>query len=140
MTVATGGTENHLLLWDVRPQGLTGSKLEKLYDHASMTVNKNAVVGDVSAMSPGGVRLGAPALTSRGFKEDEFRQVADLLVEGAQIALRIQDKVGKPLKNFVEALPGDAAIKELKKKSEALATRFPIPGFEVDPKYKPKDH
>ncbi|MFN4352980.1 MAG: hypothetical protein ACK4F6_19460, partial [Hylemonella sp.] len=56
--LATGGTDNHLLLWDLRPQGLTGSKLEKLCELAGITLNKNAVYGDRSALSPGGVRVG----------------------------------------------------------------------------------
>lgn len=54
----TDGTDNHLLLWDVRPLGLTGNKLEKLLDFAAITVNKNTVAGDKSALAPGGVRVG----------------------------------------------------------------------------------
>eukprot|EP00978_Attheya_sp_CCMP212_P037411 scaffold175957_cov60-Attheya_sp.AAC.8 len=73
--LATGGTDNHLLLWDVRSTtGLTGSKVEKLLDMVSMTTNKNSIPGDTSAMNPGGVRLGTPALTSRGFTEADFEQ------------------------------------------------------------------
>lgn len=51
--MATGGTVNHLVLWDLRPQGVTGSKMEKLCDAVSITLNKNAVVGDRSALTPG---------------------------------------------------------------------------------------
>lgn len=57
--LVTDGTENHLVLWDLRPQGVTGSKIEFLCDKANITINKNAVNGDKSALSPGGVRLGA---------------------------------------------------------------------------------
>jgi len=71
-TMATGGSDNHLILWDVRPQGLVGSKMEKVLELASISVNKNTVPGDVSALSPGGVRLGTAALTSRHFKEADF--------------------------------------------------------------------
>lgn len=56
--VITGGTDNHLFLWDLRPEGISGSKMEKACDLAHITLNKNAVVGDVSAMNPGGVRIG----------------------------------------------------------------------------------
>ncbi|MBA0616234.1 hypothetical protein Godav_016299 [Gossypium davidsonii] len=56
--LVTGGTENHLVLWDLRPLGLTGNKVEKLCDLCSITVNKNAVFGDSSALAPGGVRIG----------------------------------------------------------------------------------
>jgi len=65
----TKGTDNHLLMWDVRPHSLTGSKVEKILEQANITVNKNSVVGDKSALTPGGIRIGTPALTTRGFKE-----------------------------------------------------------------------
>ena len=56
--IVTEGTENHLILWDLRPIALTGSKMEKICDFVSITLNKNAVHGDVSALVPGGVRIG----------------------------------------------------------------------------------
>lgn len=56
--LVTDGTDNHLLLWDLRGEGLSGAKMEKACDEAHITLNKNAVVGDVSAMNPGGVRIG----------------------------------------------------------------------------------
>lgn len=73
--VQSNGTDNHLVLWNVRAGGLTGSKLEKLFELASITVNKNAILGDTSALVPGGIRVGAPALTTRGLKEKDFVQV-----------------------------------------------------------------
>ena len=79
--LVSGGTDNHLVLWDLRPLGLTGSKLEKLCDAAGITLNKNAVHGDKSAAAPGGVRLGTPALTSRGMGTEDFEQVAAMLHE-----------------------------------------------------------
>lgn len=59
-------------MWDVRPHDLTGSKVEKVFDHIRITVNKNSVVGDKSAMNPGGIRIGTPAMTTRGMKEAEM--------------------------------------------------------------------
>ncbi len=56
--LVTDGTENHLILWDLRPEGISGSKMEKACDMCHITLNKNAVVGDLSAMNPGGVRIG----------------------------------------------------------------------------------
>ena len=79
--LVTGGTDNHLVLWDLRPEGITGSKAEKACDLCHITLNKNAVVGDVSAMTPGGVRIGSPAMTSRGLKEADFDKIADFLHE-----------------------------------------------------------
>merc|ERR1712039_973781 len=66
--LATGGTDNHLLLWDLRPEGLTGSKVDAVLEAVHITANKNSIVGDKSAISPGGVRLGTPAMTTRGMK------------------------------------------------------------------------
>lgn len=69
----TNGTDNHLLLLDVRPHGLTGSKLEKACDAVHITLNKNTVIGDKSAVTPGGVRIGTPAVTSRGYNEQDMK-------------------------------------------------------------------
>ena len=62
-------------------QGINGNKMEKACDLVHITLNKNAVVGDVSALAPGGVRIGAPAMTSRGLREADFEKIADLLHE-----------------------------------------------------------
>jgi len=127
--IITNGTDNHLVLWDVRPHGLTGSKLEKLYELVSISVNKNAVYGDVSALAPGGIRLGAPALTSRGLKESDFVKIVDFLDEGVKIALDIQNKVGKQLKDFVEALKHNEKLPKLRENIENFAKHFPMPGL-----------
>jgi len=130
-TLISGGTENHLILLDLRPKGLTGSKAERVFELASITLNKNAVAGDTSALMPGGVRIGAPALTSRGFTEADFVEVANLVDEGVKICIKVQEKTGKALKDFLPALEGDADIKALKVKAEALATSHPMPGWDV---------
>merc|ERR1711970_1045087 len=85
--LASDGTDNHLLLWDVRPHGLTGSKVEKVCELASISLNRNAVHGDASALSPGGVRIGTPAMTTRGCTEDHFRQIGSFLDRTVHIAL-----------------------------------------------------
>jgi glycine hydroxymethyltransferase len=131
-TIASGGTENHLVLWDLKPQGLTGSKFEKVCDAVSITLNKNCVPGDVSAISPGGVRIGAPALTSRTMIESDFEQIADFLHEAIQIALAIQNESGPKLKDFIDLIATNNDVKALSKRVHAFATQFPMPGF--DPK------
>ena len=131
-TIATGGTENHLVLWDLKPQGITGSKYEKVCDAVSITLNKNCVPGDRSAVTPGGVRIGTPALTTRTMVESDFEQIAQFLHEALQIALKIQEKSGPKLKDFVPLLENNDEIKELAGKVHAFATEFPMPGF--DPK------
>ena len=80
------GTVNHIVMWDLRPHGLTGSKVEKVLDLMHITTNKNSVVGDKSAVTPGGIRLGTPALTTRGMKEEDMKVVADFLVKSVKIS------------------------------------------------------
>eukprot|EP00049_Salpingoeca_infusionum_P017865 m.354705 g.354705 ORF g.354705 m.354705 type:complete len:532 (+) comp17084_c0_seq1:307-1902(+) len=128
--LATDGTDNHLLLWDLRPHGITGSKMEKICDAAHITLNKNAILGDRSALSPGAVRIGTPALTTRGFTAADFEKVAELLDQALAIAKEIQAEVGKPLKGFVAALDGDARVNKLREDVKAFAGTFPLPGGE----------
>merc|ERR1712054_692240 len=108
--LATDGTENHLILWDVRPHGLTGGKVEKVCEAASISCNRNAVHGDVSALSPGGVRIGTPAMTTRGCGTKEFEKIAEFLDRCCQIALKVQQEKGKKLKDFEEGLKDHADI------------------------------
>jgi len=129
--LATEGTENHLMLWDLRPLGLTGSKMEKVFEKMHITLNKNAVHGDVSAMAPGGVRIGAPAMTSRGLKEAEFEQIGEYLHQGCQLALEAQGKSGKKLVDFIKEIEtGESAgkIAALRKNVEEWAGKFFMPG------------
>ena len=147
--LATGGTDNHLLLWNVRTLGLTGSKVEKVLEMASITTNKNSIPGDTSAINPGGVRLGTPALTSRGFNEEDFDAVAEFLHRGCQLAIEAQDSVlmsrqdagGEAaankkvlMKDFMAELSDNksiqAKIEELREEVETFASRFEMPGYE----------
>merc|ERR1712117_448140 len=113
--LATDGTDNHLVLWDLRPHGLTGSKLEKVCEAASISLNRNAVHGDASALSPGGVRIGTPAMTTRGLKEDGFVKIAEFLDRVLQISLQIQKEKGKKLKDFEQGLKDCKEIEALRK-------------------------
>jgi len=129
-TIATGGTVNHLVLWDLKPQGITGSKYEKTCDAVNITLNKNCVPGDKSAVTPGGVRIGAPALTTRKYVEADFEQVAMFLHETLEIALEIQKESGPKLKDFVALLKGNPKLDALRLKINTFATTFPMPGFD----------
>ena len=131
-TICTNGTDNHLLLWDVRPLGLTGSKIEKVCDLINISLNKNTVHGDKSAQSPGGVRIGTPALTTRGLKEADFKKVAAFLDRAVKISLDVQKSSGKKLKDFVAALPNNKDIPVLAHEVAEFATSFPMPGFDTE--------
>ncbi|KAI9296444.1 serine hydroxymethyltransferase [Neoconidiobolus thromboides FSU 785] len=128
--VVTNGTDNHCILWDLRPINLTGSKLEKVCDAAHITINKNAVHGDVSALSPGGVRLGTSSLTSRSFNIQDFIRVAYFLDRAVKIALKVQESApSKLLKDFVKELQGNEEILDLKAEVQNFARSYPMPGF-----------
>ena len=78
--IVSGGTDTHLMLVDLRPKGLTGKDAEQLLDRAGITVNKNTIPGDPqSPFVTSGIRLGTPALTTRGFAEPEMERVAELI-------------------------------------------------------------
>ena len=128
--LATGGTDNHLVLWDLKPKGITGSKFEKTCDAVCITLNKNCVPGDRSAVTPGGVRIGAPAMTTRKFVESDFEQIATFLHQALEIALKIQEKSGPKLKDFVAMLEGNDDISALRLEVNKFATTFPMPGFD----------
>uniref|UniRef100_A0A674NJ23 Serine hydroxymethyltransferase n=1 Tax=Takifugu rubripes TaxID=31033 RepID=A0A674NJ23_TAKRU len=91
-TLVSGGTDNHLVLVDLRPRGMDGARAERVLELVSITANKNTCPGDKSALTPGGMRLGTPALTSRQFKETDFEKVVAFIDEGIQIALDVKKK------------------------------------------------
>merc|ERR1711862_843675 len=127
--IATDGTENHLVLWDLRPHGLTGGKVEKVCEAASTSLNRNAVHGDVSALSPGGVRIGSPAMTTRGCGIEEFKKVGEFLDRCCQIALAVQKEKGKKLKDFEGGLKDNADVVQLREEVQAWAIGFGYPGI-----------
>merc|ERR1712178_36017 len=113
--LASDGTDSHLVLWDLRPHGLTGAKVEKVCEAVSISCNRNAVHGDASALSPGGVRIGAPAMTTRGCSKEDFKKIALFLDRCCQIALKVQQEKGKKLKDFEAGLSSCKEVKALQK-------------------------
>jgi len=127
--LVTDGTDNHLVLWDLRPAGVSGAKMQAVFDACSITLNKNSVHGDTSAMNPGGVRIGSPAMTSRGLVEADFEQIAHFLHRGVVIAQQVQAISGKKLKDFLPALEGNADVAALRDEVESFAEGFHMPGL-----------
>ncbi|KAH0642368.1 hypothetical protein KY290_033960 [Solanum tuberosum] len=133
--LVSGGSDNHLVLVDLRPMGIDGARVEKILDMASITLNKNSVPGDKSALVPGGIRIGSPAMTTRGFTEKEFVAVADFIHEGVQITLEAKKSVSTTkLQDFMKVVTSPDfnlmdKVLELQKRVEALTSQYPLPGL-----------
>ena len=159
LDLVSGGTDNHLCLVDLRSKGVDGSRVERVLELCGFIVNKNTVPGDKSAMVPSGIRMGTPALTTRGMDEADMAVVADFFARGVQVAadlkaaLLAQDKPKKTLKAFRAELldmeDGDAskaavegwtdagagaraAVADLKAEVTAFSRTFPCIGFTED--------
>ncbi|CAG8772957.1 30437_t:CDS:2, partial [Racocetra persica] len=133
--LVSGGTDTHLILMDLRSKGVDGARVERILELANIAANKNTVPGDKSAFIPGGLRVGTPAMTTRGFKESDFEQVAEFIHQGVQITNDICKKVsGTKLKDFKEYVGEDGSsepvINELKHKVIDFVKKFPTIGFE----------
>lgn len=127
--IITDGTDCHLVMWDLRPHGLTGSKVEKAMDKVGITINKNSIVGDKSAATPGGLRVGTPAMTTRGCNEAEFEKICDFSLRVIAISKRVQETCGsKKLADFLPALDNDEEIPALRQEVVAFAEQFSMPG------------
>ena len=130
--LVTKGTDNHLILWDLRKQSISGSKMEKVLEYARISVNKNTVVGDKSAASPGGIRIGTPALTSRGFREEEMVKISAFFDRAVKICQDIQQKHGVKLVDFMKGVPENIQLQSLRTEVETFAAEFPMPGFDCE--------
>lgn len=109
--LVSGGTDNHLMLVDLRPKGLNGRQAQETLDVAGITVNKNSIPFDTeSVVKGGGIRIGTPAVTTRGMKEEEMMEIADLMDEAL-------------------SSNGDASVLEkVRQKVKGLTAKYPLPG------------
>jgi glycine hydroxymethyltransferase len=108
--IVSGGTDNHLMLVDLRPKEINGKEAQEVLDRAGITVNKNAIPFDTYPIfKPGGIRIGTPAVTTRGMKEEEMLEIADLIAE----ALSKRGEAG--------------ALERVREKVRELTRRFPLP-------------
>jgi glycine hydroxymethyltransferase len=114
--VVSGGTDTHLLLLDVFSKGVRGKDAEKALDRARITVNKNAIPFDVNPpLNPSGIRLGSPAVTTRGFREPEMRETGALIAE------------------VLGSIASEDALADVRQKVEALTARFPLYDWKRSP-------
>ena len=110
LKLASGGTENHLVLTDMTSKGLSGKQAEQALGRAGITVNKNLIPYDTrKPLDPSGVRFGTAALTTRGLKEDAFKQVAGWIIA------------------VVEAPEDAARIESIRKEIQAFTSHYPVP-------------
>jgi glycine hydroxymethyltransferase len=113
--VVSGGTDNHLMLVDVTPLGVTGKEAEAILDSVGITVNKNAIPFDpLPPNTASGIRVGTPATTTRGFGQEEMREVGDLIVG----AIRDRDD--------------ETAKQTLSERVRQICARFPVPGLPAE--------
>ena len=106
--IISGGTDTHLMLVDVFSKGMFGSEAEKALGEAGITVNKNAIPFDANPpMKPSGIRIGTPALTTRGMKEEEMRQVGRWISEALhhRTEAAVLGKIRKQVLGLAEAFP-----------------------------------
>jgi glycine hydroxymethyltransferase len=114
--IVSGGTDTHVMLLDVFSKGLRGKEAEQALDHARITVNKNAIPFDTNPpMNPSGIRLGSPAVTTRGFREPEMREVGALIAE------------------VLQHLGDEKVTASVRQKVESLTARFPLYAWKLDP-------
>lgn len=134
--LVSGGTDNHLVLINVKAsKGIDGARVERILELACIATNKNTVPGDTSALNPGGIRMGAPALTSRGFLEKDFEQVARFFDRAVQIAIKLKNtEQGKKMKGFRELCAAgpsvDPELVKLRQEVSDFACTFPTVGFD----------
>src|SRR6184192_3251567 len=108
--IVSGGTDNHLMLVDLRPKDLNGKDAQEVLDRAGITVNKNAIPFDTSSpFKPGGIRVETPAVTTRGMKEEEMLEISDLMAEA--------------LTNHTD----EAELNRVRDKVREVTRRFPLP-------------
>ncbi|KAJ5439454.1 Serine hydroxymethyltransferasecytosolic [Penicillium daleae] len=130
--LVSDGTDSHMVLVDLRPKSLDGARVEAVLEQINIACNKNSIPGDKSALTPCGVRIGAPAMTSRGMGEEDFKRIAGYIDQSITLCKKIQSELPKEankLKDFKAKVASESVpeILELRKEISAWASTFPLP-------------
>lgn len=130
--IVSGGTDNHLMVVDMRPRKTDGARVEKILGEALIAANKNTILGDKSAMRPSGIRLGTPPMTSRGLLEKDFVQIAEYFDRAVDIARSVSAQTpSRKFKDFVHAVDEKNIarddIDKLREEVGAFAEKFFYP-------------
>ena len=132
--LSTGGTDNHILLINLKNKGVSGAKIEYLCEQVNISLNKNSVFGDTSAANPSGIRIGTAALTTRNFKEEDFIKVGEFIDSVVCLAQIIQERSGKKLVDFKKYITENEDIQQnvwtLSEEVTEFAWAFPFIDFE----------
>ena len=140
-TIVGGGTDNHLVLIDLKNKGVDGARVERVLELVGVASNKNTVPGDKSAMKPGGLRMGSPAMTTRGLQPDDFTRVGEIVDRAVTITQHLDKKAkdsaeanGRKnpgsIKAFTEFLGDGNEVKdivELRREVESWIGTFSLP-------------
>lgn len=127
--VVTNGTDNHIVLINLKNKNVTGSKFEKIAEMCNVSLNKNTIAIDKSALNPSGIRLGTSAMTTRGFIETDFEFVANIINDICNLITNIQSK--SPSNKLVDFIKiSQSFIKDInfiKNKIATYCSKFPLP-------------
>lgn len=127
--VITNGTDNHIVLVNLKNKGITGSKFEKIAEMCFVSVNKNTIATDKSALNPSGIRLGTSAMTTRGFIENDFEFVANIINDISNLIINIQ--LQSPSNKLVDFMKTSQLfttnINFIKHKVATYCSKFPLP-------------
>ena len=119
--VVSGGTDNHLVLVDLKDKGVDGARVERVLELVGVAANKNTVPGDKSAMNPGGLRMGTPAMTTRAFQPADFKRVADIVHRAVNITKTLDTKAKDAAEQSGRKNPGSFnAFKEHVKEGDEI--------------------
>lgn len=135
--LATNGTDNHLFLWDLRRTRLTGSQMELLLEACGISVNKNMIPSDRSALYPNGLRIGTPAMTSRGMGTEGARKIATFLHEVVQLGREASAKESSMERMKAQELLAHVesrhqrVMEDIRQRVRALAMTLPIPSLGI---------
>ncbi|BAM38882.1 serine hydroxymethyltransferase [Theileria orientalis strain Shintoku] len=123
--ILTGGTDNHTVIVDLRPFDVTGSKMQIVCELVNLTISKSTLPGDKSALNPSGIRLGTPALVSRGAKREDMEFVAEALSKAVDICVKVQAQKGKKLVDFKVGLEENEEVLKLRSEVVEWVSKFP---------------
>lgn len=129
--LVSNGTDSHMVLVSLRDKGIDGARVETVCEAINIALNKNSIPGDKSALVPGGVRIGAPAMTTRGLGEEDFGRIVEYIDRAIKLSIECQKNLPKEankLKDFKATIAkGSPTLEELRNEISEWVKEFPLP-------------